>query len=299
MIDFSVIIPQKNSIDSLPRLFATIPEKDNIEIIVADNNDTPVTKEEIGIDREYTLCWSSPKRFAGGARNEGMKHAHGKWLIFSDADDIFKDYAFETFESKKDSDADVVYFGMDGLFIETGERSDAGDIYTNMVKRYLANPSDDTNIRISFHSPCSKMVKREYVERNGFQYDEVIANNDDYFAMLVGYNAAKIEAVDKVVYTYIATHGSLMHRRSYDVIKARYKVILRKNKYLREHGLRNKQGSVAFFLTQSPHYGIKAMFEFFIMLVKYGQNPFVGASNWLTTIKKTKDSHNNDYISKK
>lgn len=298
MMDFSVIIPQKNSIDTLPRLFDTIPERDNIEIIVADNSEIPVTKKEIGIDREYTLCWSSPKRFAGGARNEGMKHAHGKWLIFSDADDIFKDDAFESFESKKDSDADVVYFGMDGLFIETGERSDAGDIYTNMVKRYLANPADDTDIRISFHTPCSKMVKREYVERNGFQYDEVRANNDDFFAMLVGYNAAKIEAVDKVVYTYIATHGSLMHRRSYDVIKARYEVILRKNKYLREHGLRNKQGSVAFFLSQSRYYGIKTMFEFFAMLIRYRQNPFVGASNWRKTIKKAKSSQNKDYVAK-
>ena len=297
-MDFSVIIPQKNSIDTLPRLFDTIPERDNIEIIVADNSEIPVTKKEIGIDREYTLCWSSPKRFAGGARNEGMKHAHGKWLIFSDADDIFKDDAFESFESKKDSDADVVYFGMDGLFIETGERSDAGDIYTNMVKRYLANPADDTDIRISFHTPCSKMVKREYVERNGFQYDEVRANNDDFFAMLVGYNAAKIEAVDKVVYTYIATHGSLMHRRSYDVIKARYEVILRKNKYLREHGLRNKQGSVAFFLSQSRYYGIKTMFEFFAMLIRYRQNPFVGASNWRKTIKKAKSSQNKDYVAK-
>ena len=114
MIDFSVIIPQKNSIDTLPRLFDTIPERDNIEIIVADNSETPITKEDIGIDREYTLCWSSPKRYAGGARNEGMKYAHGKWLVFADADDIFKNYAFETFESKKNSEAEVVYFGMDG-----------------------------------------------------------------------------------------------------------------------------------------------------------------------------------------
>ena len=299
MIDFSVIIPQKNSIDTLPRLFATIPEWDNIEIIVADNSETPVAKEEIGINRDFTLCWSSPKRFAGGARNEGMKHAHGKWLIFSDADDIFKDDAFETFETKKDSDADVVYFGMDGLYIETGEKSEAGAIYTNMVKQYLANPVDDTDIRVNFHSPCSKMVRREYVEHNGFQYDEVMANNDDFFGMLVGFNASKIEAVDKVVYTYIATRGSLMHKRSYEAIKARYEVILRKNKYLKKHGLGYKQGSVAFFLAQSRQYGIKAMLEFMMMLFKYGQNPFIGASNWMNTITKTRNSHQNDYNTKK
>ena len=286
MIDFSVIIPQKNSIDTLTRLFATIPDSSNIEIIVADNSEVPVTKEQIGINREYTLCWSSPKRFAGGARNEGMKHAHGKWLIFSDADDIFKEDAFETFASKKDSEAEVVYFGMDGVYPDTGERSSAGDLYTELVRNYLANPSDDTDIRISFHSPCSKMVRRDYVERNGFQYDEVLANNDDYFGMLVGYNASKIEAVDKVVYTYIATRGSLMHKRSYEAIKARYEVILRKNRYLKQHGLRNKQGSVMLLVSQMVKMGVKPCFESIYYLLKYRQNPFIGCSNWLTTIKK-------------
>jgi len=298
MIDFSVIIPQKNSIETLPRLFATIPEWDNIEIIVADNSEVPVTKEQIGIERDYILCWSSPKRFAGGARNEGMKHAQGKWLVFADADDIFKNDAFETFASKKDSDADIIFFGMDGLYIETGEKSDAGSYYTFLVQQFLANPKEDTDIRISFHSPCSKMVRREYVQHHGFQYDEVMANNDDYFGMLVGYNANKIEAVDKIVYTYIATRGSLMHKRSYEAIRARYEVILRKNKYLKEHGLGHKQSSVAFFLAQSRHYGIKGMTEFLGLLFKYAQNPFIGFSNWMKTIKNTRNSHDQIYITK-
>ena len=66
MIDFSVIIPQRNSLETLPRLFNSIPQRDNVEIILVDNTPTPITKADILIDRDYKLCWSHPDRCAGG-----------------------------------------------------------------------------------------------------------------------------------------------------------------------------------------------------------------------------------------
>ena len=86
---FSLIIPQRNALTTLPRLFNSVPEREDVEIILVDNSPEPITKEQVGIDRNYQLLWSSPTRFAGGARNEGIDHAKGEWLIFSDADDYF------------------------------------------------------------------------------------------------------------------------------------------------------------------------------------------------------------------
>ena len=37
-------------------------------------------------------------RTAGGARNEGIKIAKGKWVIFADADDYFEPNAFSSFD---------------------------------------------------------------------------------------------------------------------------------------------------------------------------------------------------------
>lgn len=286
MIDYSLIIPQRNSIDTLPRLFSSVPDREDIEILLVDNSPEPITKEQVGIERDYQLFWSSPTRFAGGARNVGMDYAQGKWLIFSDADDYFVPGAFDIFDHYKDSDADIIYFCADGVYPETGERSEQADLYTQLVRNYLKDPTKEWDLRLSFHVPWAKMVRRSFVEENHIRYDEVVANNDDFFSLVAGYYAKKIESVDKVVYLYVVSRGSLMRRRSLDVMRTRYEVILRCNQFKKLHGLRRYQGSVMYFLAESRHYGIKAMWEFIIMLFKYRQNPLIGLKNWVQTAKR-------------
>lgn len=285
---FSVIIPQRNSVSTLPRLFASIPERDDIEIIVVDNTPTPITKEEIDIDREYQLLWSAPERHAGGARNVGIENAHGKWLLFADADDYYADGAFDVFFSKVESDAEIVYTGMGGIYPDTGERSDRGDGYTKIVRSFLSGERTEDDIRLGFASPCCKMVSRELVERHNLRYDEIRAGNDIYFSLTSGFYATKIEAVDCVSYIATVSRGSLTKRRDYEVIKARLYSKLHCNKFLRKHGHSNRQHSVMFALYESRHYGIKAFFEFCGMIIKFRQNPLIGCGNWLKSFRDDK-----------
>lgn len=294
MCDFSLIIPQRDSIPTLHRLFNSVPERDDIEIILVDNSPDAISKEQVGINRNYKLLWSSPSRFAGGARNEGLNNAQGEWLIFSDADDYFTPDAFDIFNQYKDSDADVIYFCADGIYPETGERSDQADLYTNLVQNYIKDKSSELDLRLSFHVPWAKMIRRSFVEEYNIRFDEVIANNDDFFSLLSGYYAKKIEAVNEVVYLYVVSHGSLMRRRSYEVMRTRYEVILRCNQFKKRHGLRKHQGSVMYFLAESRHYGIKAMWEFFVLMLKYHQNPFIGFTNWFSTKKRIRNKEKKD-----
>lgn len=292
---FTVIVPvYRGAIKYLPRLLESIPEKNSIEIIVVDNSKEPVDRVEIKSARDIRLLHSAFDRHAGGSRNDGMAAAHGKWLLFADADDYFVPDAFEVFDQYKNSDADIIYFCADGVYPETGERSEQADLYTNLVHNYLKNPNNEWGLRLSFHVPWAKMVRRSFVEENHIRYDEVVANNDDYFSLQSGYYAKKIEAVDKVVYLYVVSHGSLMRRRSYEVMRTRYEVILRCNQFKKKHGLRKYQGSVMYFLVESRHYGVKAMGEFFKMLLIYHQNPFIGMSNWFKTAKKIKNKEKKD-----
>lgn len=297
---FSIIIPHRNSIHFLPKLFSSIPQSDDIEIILVDNSPTPCTKEEIGIERDYLLLYSEPARGAGGARNVGIENAQGKWLIFADADDYFSDGAFDTFYSKMNSDADIVYTCMSGIYIDTGEYSKRGDSYTNLVRGYLNGTKPEMELRLRFASPCSKMVRSEFVIRYNIRYDEVPAGNDMYFSMLSGYYAERVEAIDAITYIATVSKGSLTKQRNLSVIESRYRVFLRYNKFLKEHNLSTYQYSIMYFLKMSIKFGLSHFIRFIGLLIKYRQNPFVNCTNWLNTFRKVRslDKQESRYITK-
>ncbi len=295
--DFTVIIPQRNSIATLGRLFETIPESDRIEIIVVDNSPVPITKEDIGIDREYDLFWAAPQRCAGGARNVGIEHAHGKWLLFADADDYYPEDAFDVFFSEIDDEAEVVYFGMTGVYDDTGEFSPRGDYYTNKVRDFLAGRISENDLRLQFGTPCSKMVRKDLIDRYNLRFDEVIASNDSYFALTVGYYAKTIKAVDRIVYVATVSKGSITRRRDYNALHSRYLVKLKMNSFMREHGLSNYQGPVMsniFECVKSAHLKI---FTVLGEAVRYRQNIFLGFNirNWFQTLTRKKSEKEKRY----
>lgn len=299
--DFSIIVPTwRGAIKYLPRLFDSIPDKEGVEIIVVDNSKDPINRDEIKSSREIVLLHSAPERHAGGSRNDGMAVAKGKWLLFADADDYYTDDAFDIYYSMLDTDAEIVYTGMGGVYIDTGERSDRGDSYAIMVHQYCMGDIKETELRLSFGSPCCKMVSHELVDRHGLRYDEIRAGNDSYFSLTSGFYAKRITAVDAVSYIATVNRGSLTNRRDYEVTKARLYAKLHCNEFLREHGYGYRQHSVMYALVESRHYGLGKMLEFMRMIAKYHQNPFVGWKNWFGTIKSIKqyDQDNKEYIVK-
>ena len=297
--DFSVIVPcWRGAVQYLPKLFDSIPEKEEIEIIVVDNSKEALRREEIASDREITLLHSAPERHAGGSRNDGMAVAKGKWLLFADADDYYTPDAFDIYYEHLDTNAEIVYTGMGGVYIDTGEHSDRGDGYALMCHEYCKGVRSELSMRIGFSSPCCKMVSHDLVDREGLLYDEIRAGNDIYFSLTSGYLAKKIEVVDAVTYIATVNRGSLTQRRDYEVIKARLYSKLHCNEFLKKHGLSEYQHSVMFALAESRHYGIRKTWEFVKMIAKFHQNPFVGWRRWLGTARKNaeKDKEGGKYI---
>lgn len=293
--DFSIIIPVwRGAISFLPKLFDSIPENDGIEIIVVDNSNEPVRKEEIDSKRKITFLHSAPERHAGGSRNDGVATANGKWLLFADADDFFTHDAFDIYYSMIDSDAEIVYTGMGGVYEDTGERSDRGDYYARLVHGFCEGIIPEEYLRLGFASPCCKMVSHELVNRHQIKYDEIRAGNDMYFSLVSGFYAKSIAAVDRITYIATVNKGSLTKRRDYEVVKSRLYCVLHCNQFLKAHGHSDKQQSVMFALAEAPKFGFRAFFEMFGLILKYHQNPFIGWRRWARTRRRNRNDDKND-----
>lgn len=287
MIDFSVIIPHSNSLSTLGTLISSIPENNKIEVIVVDNSSSAISVEDVVTERDFRLLYSEPTRGAGGARNVGIENAKGKWIVFADADDFFTENAFDIFYSQYYSEADVVYTLVDSIFLDTREHANRGDLYNNLVIDYLSGKIDEKKIRIEFNVPWGKMIKKSFILNNNFRFDEVPASNDIYIGMLVGVNSNKIGVVSQTTYVVTTHYASLTQLRNLAVLESRYTVLLRYNKYLREHNLSNYQSTnVARYLYMSLSYGIVTFLRFIKMAFRYKQNIFIGFHKWIGAYKR-------------
>lgn len=82
--NYSVIIPFRDCTDFLRVACASIPVRDDVQVIVVDNAKEPIGAEAIiSFNNPHIEYYtSSPFKGAGCARNEGLKHAKGKFLLF-------------------------------------------------------------------------------------------------------------------------------------------------------------------------------------------------------------------------
>jgi glycosyltransferase involved in cell wall biosynthesis len=285
-IIFSIIIPHKNIPDLLQRCLNSIPRRDDIQIIVVDDN-SDADKVDFsrfpGLEDKYVEVYLTKEgRGAGYARNVGLEHATGKWLLFADADDFFTEKAFEYFFVEKDSPNEIIYFKVTSCDSDTYEPADRGDLINKWMEDYFTCKTQNTEgIRYRYLVPWGKMIKKEFIERENIKFDEVLAMNDAMFSALSAYYANNVIGISlDTVYCITFRKGSLTTVNNYyPVFLSRYLVTLRLNKFLKERKLSKWQKSTINYIIKSIRFGIEKPFYFFYLAVKNKISPFLYFAN--------------------
>ncbi|SHM04401.1 Glycosyltransferase involved in cell wall bisynthesis [Xylanibacter ruminicola] len=201
-IVFTFIIPHKNCPELLQRCVDSIPQRDDIQIVVIDDNsevDKKPTLQREGL--EVILLNSEQSKGAGRARNVGLDYAKGKWLLFADADDYFSENLPSLLEKyKTDETTDIVYLSA-SKFDEKGTYSLLNE--SKLVNDYLQkHPNAELRLRCEIWTPWSRMIKREIVLNNHIRFDEIPAANDKMFGLLSSKFSKTIAVERKVIYYY-------------------------------------------------------------------------------------------------
>lgn len=216
-INYSIIIPHKNIPDLLQRCLDSIPRREDIQIIVVDDN-SDSSKVDFnhfpGIGEKCVeVYFTKEGKGAGYARNIGLSYAKGKWLLFADADDYFLPELGDVLNTYavKSTDIDVIYLNSISLGKSTS--------YTNfgliLNKAMKELPMDDLTsfLRYSFGPPWCKLISHKYLQSKLICFDEVLKHNDTMFSLKVGYYARNILIDKRVVYSNVYRETSISNAK--------------------------------------------------------------------------------------
>ena len=239
-MNFSIIIPHRNLPFLLERLLKSIPEREDLEIIVVDDHsDKSIVdfNHFPGKDRKnFLLLYNEGKRGAGYARNYALPYARGKWVLFADSDDFFNS-GFDAFlNDYVNSDVDIVYFNANSVDTETFEASDRADHLNSFIDSYyLDKKHGDFVMRYFATEPWCKMIKREIIDANNVRFDVTSIHEDVKFSCLIGYYAKRIKVEKGKYYCVTSRATSLSRTKTHQAYLDELKVFAWWNKFLLEH----------------------------------------------------------------
>lgn len=209
-INYTFIIPHKNRPDLLQRCINSIPVRNDVQIIVVDDNsrlDKKPTIRRVGC--EIILLNAEQSRGAGKARNVGLKHAKGKWLLFADADDYYNEGFLDVLDAYKDSNYDVVFYNFDYRDGNTGNELPPLK-FRSFFENYDGSKESRDKIRFCNKVPWTKMVKCEFITKNDISFEEAPNGNDIFFSLLVGIFTNNFVVEKRPLYVYIRNDNSIL-----------------------------------------------------------------------------------------
>ena len=198
MINYTIVIPHHNSPSLLDRCVNSIPKREDIEIIVVDDNSDDdkrpsIKRDDIKmfhIDAQHT---TGP----GGARNLGMAQSKGKWILFADCDDYYSDGFIEILDKYKNRDLDLLFYGIN-FEMESFHKKN----YEAALDKYEKN-KNEYNLRVVKHIlqvPWNFMVKRDFVEKTGVKFGTGYMGEDAIFHHKIAMLAQKCDAINTKIY---------------------------------------------------------------------------------------------------
>jgi glycosyltransferase involved in cell wall biosynthesis len=243
IINYSIIIPHKNIPKLLQRCLDSIPHRDDVQIIIVDDNSDPdiVDFENFpGLGAPHIeVIFTKEEKGAGFARNTGITKAAGKWLLFSDADDFFNYCINDIFEEYVNSEADIVYFkhnSLDSCTYTAKKRCSWFNIYIDYWQH--SSKKADALLRYKHMSPWAKLLKKEFIDRNRISFDEVPMSNDVTFSYLSGYYANSIYADPRALYCTTIREGSIRQSKITNEKRlSRFYVGAKRYLFFREHSI--------------------------------------------------------------
>ena len=238
---FSLIIPHYNIPELLSRLLITVPKRSDLQIIVVDDNSNKDLEKFEIVKRKFDYVeWYSTEKNGGGgkARNLGLKKAKGKYVLFADADDFFFPNFDNLLDSCKEKDFDIFFFNVTSLnsySLLPSQRANHVNDFFNLAKKDELQAI--LKFRYLFGEPWCKIIRKEIIDINNIQFEELLIHNDTLFSYMTGHYAKNIILDPIAYYCITARENSVSLQLSERNILIRQEVFAKKHKFLKTNNI--------------------------------------------------------------
>lgn len=246
MVKYSVIIPHKNIPQLLQRLLNTIPQRNDLEIIIVDDNSDSQKVDFFNFPghnrKDVKTIFNKTSLGAGYSRNLGLSIASGTYILFADSDDYFNPCLNEILDDYANNKNDIVFFkssSVDSItYIVGTNRTD--HINSNIDRAIRGDHKAENNLRYNYGEPWGKLVRRQLITNNHIEFDAIHSHNDTTFAYLIGYYAVNVQFDNRALYCVTVREGSISVSLNTTVKQmVRIDVFCRKAVFFKEHQIPN------------------------------------------------------------
>ena len=170
---YSIIIPHKNTPNLLSRCVASIPKRDDLQIVIVDDNSDPSI-----VDFD----------------NFPIKNDERTVIIF-------------------DKSGKGAFFNASSCnSITYVNRPNRVEVRNEMFECYEKNPRlYEYYLRYEVGAPWSKIIRKDLITNNNVTFEEVTINNDTKFSYLTGHNAKKVKVDQRAIYCATFSPSSISY----------------------------------------------------------------------------------------
>ena len=203
----SIVMPTYNVEEYLPDTLDGLTKQTfkDFEIIFVDDGSKDKTVsmlQDFAAKDERATVLQQKHQYAGAARNLGIQHARGKYLLFLDGDDFFFQQMLEkSVEKAERTGADICVFRTNRMDYVSGEISAMP--WTMQIKLCpnAEGFSIETNAKRIFEfttaAPWNKLYRSDFVRKYGLTFQETRQSNDIAFVCTSLALASKICVFDE------------------------------------------------------------------------------------------------------
>lgn len=241
MSRISVIIPAYNAEATVCGVVESLLHQtyENVEIIVVNDGSRDRTAEKLADYADRIRVIHKENGGVSSARNRGIEEATGEYIMFADADDLYKPEAVEqAVRRAQQTQADFVIAGYTKV-TESGstDRVFGDGVYRGQeeILRHVANLLNEGQ-----NAPFGKLYRTQLIREHNICFDESLPLGED-----VNFNleyllwAQSLAYLDQPIYLYQNFNSTATTVYRDDMYRRRMMSLNKLNETFQKHGMQN------------------------------------------------------------